>query len=63
MSDFKIFEGKLVKVWLKTKFFYQGIIKSVVESGFMIQDRKLGLMFIADNLVESIAEVNNATNR
>ena len=57
MSDFKIFEGKLVKVWLKTKFFYQGKITNVTENGFMIQDRKLGLMFISDDLVESIAEV------
>jgi hypothetical protein len=60
MSEkFKILKDRIVKVWLKDKFFRQGKLIDVNDKGIVIDDRRDGISFLNFEYIESISEVKN----
>lgn len=57
------FEGKVCKVWLKDKFFRQGIIIQVNKFGIILNDRVDGKTFINFDNIKEMVEVKDGSRK
>ena len=53
---FKLFEGKICKVFLKDGFFRQGKILEIDSNGIVLDDRKDGITFVNFEIIKTITE-------
>lgn len=56
-ARFNIFLDRVVKIWTKDGFFRQGKIVEISDDGLMLDDRKDGLTFLSNELIQKISEV------
>lgn len=62
-NKYSIFIGKEVKIWKTINgkdIFRQGIVLNAFNDGLIIDDRKEGVKFLGENLIDSIDVVSEA---
>jgi len=60
--DLKEFESKKVKIFLKNKKFYNGVVEEVSENKLKIRDRYLGIMMLDIENIDKIFEDRDREN-